>query len=192
MKKIFFIMAAPVLFASCSGNKEEKQEKQDLSQLPLTDTVLIKKGAHLVMVSGCHDCHSPKMMTEHGPVPDPALLLSGHPEKLPLASYDTATVKNWVLFNMNMTAVRGPWGTSFSANLTPDPSGIGNWTEQQFSNALRKGYFKGVEGGRMLLPPMPWPNFAQFTDEEVHAIFAYLKSIKPVKNYVPAPISPGA
>lgn len=144
------------------------------------------------MVSGCNDCHSPKMMTEHGPVPDPDLLLSGHPEKLPLATYDTATVKNWVLFNMNMTAVRGPWGTSFSANLTPDPSGIGNWTEQQFSNALRKGYFKGVEGGRMLLPPMPWPNFAQFTDEEVHAIFAYLKSIKPVKNYVPAAIPPGA
>jgi hypothetical protein len=192
MKKIFFIMAAPLLLVSCSDNKKEKQEKQDLFQLPLTDTLLINKGAHLVMVSGCNDCHSPKMMTEHGPVPDPALLLSGHPEKLPLAPYDTATIKNWVLFNMNMTAVRGPWGTSFSANLTPDPSGIGNWTEQQFSNALRKGYFKGVEGGRMLLPPMPWPNFAHFTDDEVHAIFAYLKSIKPVKNYVPAAIPPGA
>lgn len=190
MKKILFILAAPVMFAACSENT--KEEKPDMSQLPLTDSTLIKRGAHLVTVSGCNDCHSPKMMTERGPVPDPALLLSGHPEKLPLASYDTGTVKNWVLFNMNMTAVRGPWGTSFAANLTPDPSGIGNWTETQFSNAIRKGYFKGIEGGRMLLPPMPWPNFASFTDEEVHAIFAYLKSLKPVKNYVPAPIAPGA
>ena len=186
-----FILSAPLFMLACTENKKE-EAKADMSQLPLTDPILIKQGAHLVSISGCNDCHSPKKMTEMGPVPDESLLLSGHPEKLPLAPYDTSTVKNWVLFNMNMTAVRGPWGTSFAGNLTPDDTGIGNWTEQQFSNALRKGYFKGVEGGRMLLPPMPWQNFASYTDAEVHAIFAYLKSIKPVKNYVPAPIPPGA
>lgn len=186
MRKIFFVLAMPLLLASC----EEK--KQDMASLPLTDSTLIKRGAYLVGITGCNDCHSPKMMTEQGPAPDPALLLSGHPEKMPLAPYDSSTAKNWVLFNMNQTAIKGPWGVSFAANITPDQSGIGNWSEAQFSKALRQGWFKGMEGTRKLLPPMPWQTYSVMSDEDVHAIFAYLKSLKPVKNYVPAAIAPGA
>ena len=186
MKTVLVFLAATGLLAACSAHK-----KPDMAELPLTDTSLISRGHYLVAISGCNDCHSPKMMTEQGPVPDPSLLLSGHPEKMPLAPFDSSTAKNWVLFNMNQTAIRGPWGVSFTANLTPDPSGLGNWTEEQFSNALRKGYFKGVVGSRRLLPPMPWQTYAQRSDEDLHAIFAYLKSLKPVKNYVPAAIPPG-
>ncbi len=93
---------------------------------------------------------------------------------------------------MGGTAAKGPWGTSFAANLTPDPTGLGNWSEEQFFNAMRKGYYKGIEGGRMLLPLMPWPAYAQMTDEDLRSIFAYLKSLPPVKNIVPAPLPPGA
>lgn len=81
-------------------------------------------------------------------------------------------------------------GVSFSANLTSDSTGIGGWTEEQFAKALRQGKSKGLDGNRQLLPPMPWPNYITLTDADMKAIFAYLKSTKPVKNVVPAPIPP--
>jgi mono/diheme cytochrome c family protein len=151
---------------------------------------LVKRGEYLVAIGGCNDCHSPKKMTDHGPVSDPDLLLSGHPAQMPVSSFDAMTIKNWALFNVNNTAVVGPWGISFSANLTSDATGIGNWTEEQFKKALTQGKYKGLDGGRTLLPPMPWPNFIQMKDEDVKAIFAYLKSTKPVKNIVPAAVPP--
>ena len=85
----------------------------------------------------------------------------------------------------------GPWGTSFAANITSDETGIGNWTEEQFERALRHGLYKGMEGSRPLLPPMPWQNLANLKPEDMRDMFAYLKSTKPVENVVPAPIPPG-
>jgi len=55
---------------------------------------------------------------------------------------------------------------------------------------MTQGNYKGLENGRMLLPPMPWPNYRHLSDEELEAIFAYLQSTRPVKNVVPAPIAP--
>ena len=86
--------------------------------------------------------------------------------------------------------IDGPWGTSFAANLTPDETGIGNWSFGQFKKALTEGKAKGLDGGRMLLPPMPWPNYVSMQEADLRAIFAYLKSIPPVKNIVPAPVPP--
>jgi hypothetical protein len=79
---------------------------------------------------------------------------------------------------------------SFAANLTSDETGIGAWTEHNFITAMRTGKIKGLENGRTMLPPMPWFNFKNMTDEDLKSIFAYLKSTKPVSNLVPAPISP--
>jgi mono/diheme cytochrome c family protein len=152
---------------------------------------VVERGKYLVQVMGCHDCHSPKLMGPQGPYPDPDRLLSGHPAgtQLPPMPKDNA---GWALLTMDLTAAVGPWGTSFAANLTSDDSGIGSWTEDQFKRALKQGLYKGMEGSRMLLPPMPWQNFQNITDEDVHAIFSYLKSTKPVANVVPAPLPPVA
>ena len=67
-----------------------------------------------------------------------------------------------------------------SLNLTPDEeTGIGSWTEEQFSNALRNGI---VPNGPALRYPMePHP---RLTDSEVHAIYTYLRSIPKIKNKV--------
>lgn len=94
------------------------------------------------------------------------------------------------MFYPDLTAAAGPWGISFAANLTPDQSGIGTWTEEQFKKALTQGKFKGIDGARTLLPPMPWFNYTVLKDEDASAIFAYLKSINPVVNVVPQPIPP--
>ena len=96
-------------------------------------------------------------MTEHGPEPDPTRLMSGHPSNETTSTDGKKCRANgWILFSMNFTAFIGPWGTSYAANLTPDDTGIGAWTFENFKTAIRKGKYKGQEGGRDLLPPMPW------------------------------------
>ena len=84
----------------------------------------------------------------------------------------------------------GPWGISFAGNLTPDASGIGSWSLEQFSKVLKEGKFKGLENGRPILPPMPWQTYANLTDSDLEAIFNYLKSIPAVENIVPSHIPP--
>lgn len=155
------------------------------------DQALIKKGEYLVGIMGCNDCHSPKTMGPQGPEPVAGKLLSGYPADRPIPARNAAALKDWVLFNGDNTAAAGPWGVSFAANLTSDATGIGNWTEEQFKRALTQGKYKGLATNRTLLPPMPWPNYRNLKDEDLKAIFAYLKATKPVANVVPAPIPPG-
>ena len=153
----------------------------------MTQDELISRGEYLVTTGGCADCHSPKIMTDQGPVPDMERYLSGHPagDTLPPVPEAMANAP-WILFTPDLTATVGPWGTSYAANLTPDPSGLGNWTLEQFIRALREGKYKGLENSRPLMPPMPWQNFRNFTDQDLEAMFLYLKTLKPIDNVVPA------
>ncbi len=89
----------------------------------------------------------------------------------------------------DMTAWAGPWGVSFASNLTPHPvSGIGNWTESMFVQSMRTGKYMGTS--RDILPPMPWQSIGKLTDDDLKAIFAYLMSLPPIDNAVPAPLPP--
>jgi mono/diheme cytochrome c family protein len=160
-------------------------------QPPPTADEMIERGRYLVTIGGCNDCHTPKVFSGGGMSPDESRLLSGHPAdaKLPEFSFDDIGPGHWILFYEDLTAAVGPWGVSFSANLTPDEdTGLGDWTEEEFINALRTGTHRGI--GRPILPPMPWFDFAQATDEDLKAIFAYLKSIPPIRNEVPTAIEP--
>lgn len=151
--------------------------------------LLVQRGKYLVTIGACHDCHSPKVMTPRGPEPDPARLLSGHPADAPRPPVP-AESPDWVSFGMDLTSAVGPWGLTYSANLTPDATGTGSWTFEQFKTAIRKGKSKGLENNRDLLPPMPWQMYQNFTDDDLRAIFAYLQSLPPVKNLVPQPVPP--
>ena len=78
---------------------------------------------------------------------------------------------------------------SYTRNLTPDrETGLGEWTEQQFIDTMRTGRQQGR--GRQILPPMPWMAISNLSDEDLKAIFAYLRAIPPVKNRVPEPLPP--
>ena len=150
---------------------------------------MVKRGEYMVMMGGCNDCHSPKIMTDNGPMPDPKRLLSGHPANAKLPAVDASMIGpgKWILFSDDFTCAVGPWGMSFSANLTPDDqTGIGLWKAENFIQALRTGKHMGA--GRAILPPMPWFNFMNAKEEDLRAIFAYLKSLPPIKNQVPAPV----
>jgi mono/diheme cytochrome c family protein len=152
----------------------------------------IQRGQVLVFEGGCNDCHSPKISTPEGMFPDHTRLLSGHPAdvKLPAIPPGIIGPDKWLgLFIKDQTAWAGPWGVSFASNLTPDPkTGIGNWTEDIFILTMRTGKHKGM--GRNILPPMPWEDFSTLTEDDLKAIFAYLRTLKPVVNPVPSPIPP--
>ncbi len=152
----------------------------------------VERGKYLVTVGGCNDCHTPKIMTPAGPVPDTTRLFAGHVtgSEIPEIPAGLFAPGKWMaLTNGDMTAWAGPWGVSFAYNLTPDmQTGIGGWTEELFIQTLRSGKFMGMSRG--ILPPMPWQNLAQMPDEDLKAIFAYLKSIKPIHNVIPQPLPP--
>ena len=187
----------PMLLITQCGEK-----KADVSQMKAMASPLetenyhgfasqVAWGEHLVIIGGCHDCHTPKKMSARGPVLDSALWLAGHPADMPRIDIDRKEIESKGLaVAMDLTEWIGPWGVSFTANLTPDPTGIGNWDVEQFIYCLRHGVVKGIPGSRSLLPPMPFEMIGQMTDDEMKAVFAYLKSIKPISNLVPAPIPP--
>lgn len=191
MKKIASIIcltmiAGSAFIISCNNQQEHKA----VTASGISMDSMVNRGEYLVTIMGCDDCHTPKIFGPKGPELDMANRLSGHPAEMPIAQVNNEELKNWVLFNQITTAYVGPWGTSFAANLTRHETGIGNWTEQQFFKAMRQGKYKGMDNSRPLLPPMPWQNFGRASDEDLRAIFAYLKSTKPVDNLVPANIPP--
>ncbi|MBC5763346.1 c-type cytochrome [Ramlibacter albus] len=155
--------------------------------------VKVARGKYLVHTSACMDCHTPLKMGANGPEPDMSRLLSGHPQDVRVPPAPAVAENSFwnVIAGATMTAWIGPWGTSFTANLTPDPdTGLGNWTERDFRETIRTGRHMGR--GRPVLPPMPIPVYQNFTDDDLGAIFAYLRTIPAVKNRVPEPLPPAA
>src|SRR5882724_4887694 len=122
---------------------------------------LIERGAYLVTVGGCGDCHTPKTASMK---PDNARLLSGSPSNAPAPSKPSKPGE--VVSSAGSTAFHGPWGITYAANLTPDQqTGMAKeYTEALFIRAMRTG--KSPDGGS-ILPPMPWPNYAKMTDDDL-------------------------
>lgn len=125
-------------------------------QPDLSDTV--KRGAFLVRMASCADCHTPQ---EKGQ-PKPGFEFAGG-----------------LLFTT-------PEATVMAANITPDSSGVSYYDEDLFIQAIRTGKVKA----RSLSPIMPWSFYRHMTDEDLKAMFAYIRTIKPVKHTVDNTESP--
>jgi mono/diheme cytochrome c family protein len=79
-------------------------------------------------------------------------------------------------------ALNTPFGVIYSANITPDAgTGIGRWSETQFARALREGI--GADG-KHLYPAFPYTSYTKLTDSDVSALYAYIRSLRPVR-YTP-------
>jgi mono/diheme cytochrome c family protein len=150
----------------------------------------LARGKYLVTIAGCNDCHTPWKMGPKGPEPDMTRMLSGHPQAENLPPAPKLPEGPWVVTaSATNTAWSGPWGVSYTANLTPDPeTGLGKWTQRNFTETIRTGRHMGR--GRVVLPPMPIPMYKHFTDEDLQAIFSYLRTSPAVKNKVPEPLAP--
>lgn len=155
----------------------------------VTPPAQVTRGGYLVKTMGCTDCHTPTKMGPTGPEKDESRFLSGHPQDIVVTAAPKLEMPWMIASTATSTAYAGPWGVSFSANLTPDrETGLGDWTPQNFLETIRNGRHLGK--GRPLLPPMPFKVLALATDEDLLAIFAYLQTIPAIRNRVPFPIDP--
>lgn len=115
--------------------------------------------------SGCAECHTPRF-PENGQLDRTRLMAGG-------------------LFAIPETGF-----TTTAPNLTPDPdTGLGRWTEEEFVTAVRTGV---RPDGTVTLPFMPWPTYASWSDEDLRAIWLYLRSVPTVSHEVPASTLTGA
>ncbi len=114
----------------------------------------VKYGEYLAgPVGHCIACHTPRMKSTHD-------------------------YKNQ--FGAGGSDFRGPFGTSFAANITPDPeTGLGKWTDRQIKAAISLGW---RNDGTKMNPPMPYAYFKNIRGEDLDAIVAYLRSLKPIKK----------
>lgn len=171
------LMAAQTARSEAAGPDEEPD-------------ALLERGRYLVTISGCNDCHTPLHMGPNGPEPDWSRMLSGHPESLVMPPRPALPSGPWqIIAAETSTAWSGPWGVSFTANLTPDQeTGLGEWTLKEFVDTIRTGRHLGR--GRPILPPMPILMYKHMTDADLAAVYTYLRSIPAIRNKVPDPIVP--
>lgn len=178
------LLATMVVLAACNQKKTTMEPVDPVAE---SEKDIVDRGAYLVNVLGCADCHTPKKMTEQGPVPDMDKHLMGFDVSRPLPPKpEGVPLGPWILFNGELTAAVGPWGTSYAANLTPHETGIGTWSLEQFQKALKEGKYKGLDNSRPIMPPMPVQAYKHLNDDDVEAIYIFLKTIKPLDNIVPA------
>ena len=141
-------------------------------------TSYIERGNYLVNYLGhCAGCHTPL-----GPdgQSDMSLYLSGVPAKYAGTKVGRSQVAGFP----------GPRGARFyAANLTPDPkTGLGRWSEEQFVRTFKHGV--RPDGTKYATSPMEWNIYANMKEEDVRAIYRYLRTIKAIPNKVPANIPP--
>jgi mono/diheme cytochrome c family protein len=153
-------------------------------------TAQIARGKYLVDIMGCHDCHTPMKLGPNGPEWDMTRALSGHPEDAPPLPPANLPAGYMAAIGGTFTSFSGPWGTSFTKNLTPDKeTGLGDWTVEEFIATMQTGRERGK--GRPVLPPMPVQNLKALSDSDIRALFAYLQSLPAIKNRTPQPVEPG-
>jgi mono/diheme cytochrome c family protein len=181
-------VAAPASVALAASTSPARSDSGAHTTAARADVVA--RGKYLVTVAGCNDCHTPWKMGPDGPEPDMSRMLSGHPEQMELPAPPKLADGPWVVsVAATNTAWSGPWGVSFTANLTPDlETGLGKWTLRDFAATIRTGRHMGR--GRPILPPMPIRMYRNFTDDDLAAIHSYLRTIPVVKNRVPEPLPP--
>lgn len=146
---------------------------------------MVERGKYLVdAVAACGFCHTPRAGAEY----NMKMYLAGHVAGDAYPRYDFRSMRQLNIFLLtapSLTAFSGPFGTSFATNLTPDnETGLGEWTEKMFIDAMRTGHHQGNKDNRKIFPPMPTKHYAQMSDADLKAIWAYLKTINPVKNEV--------
>lgn len=178
--------AAFLFLTQCSDEKSDTSDIKPVTAQYGGFDSQVKWGERLVFIGGCNDCHTPKKMGPNGPELDMSLMLSGHPAAAPAPEFDAKeAAKKGLVVTQTFTAWTGPWGTTFAANLTSDSTGIGNWTEAQFVKCLKEKKWMGIDNTRPLMPPMSMMPVTEMSEDEIKAIFAYLKTTPGIKNVIP-------
>ena len=190
-RKLWMPLLVALAIVAAAFAAKPTNQPAPVSKPRIDKAAQVARGKYLVTIGGCNDCHTPWIMQPSGvPGPDMSRSLSGHPQQFPITSAAQLTSDRWGWAAApTNTAFSGPWGVSFAANLTPDKdTGTGIWTFEIFKNTIRNGRHWGV--ARPLLPPMPWFNYREMSDEDLAAVFAYTRTLTPIHNEVQTPLPP--
>ena len=174
MRQVFCLVSAFALSIALAPSAHAQAESQ------------VERGKYLVGITGCHDCHSPKIPGGMKPVPE--LMLSGRPQTTKVPSGAPGEVHA----SEDFTAFTGGWGSTVASNLTPDPATgmpAKGYNEKTFVATMRSGK---KPNGTAVMPPMPVDVYVNMKDDDLKAIYAYLKTIKPIRNAVRAGLAPPA
>lgn len=177
------VLMTPALGCQNKSDRQRAPAREVMKEMSFSTPS--DRGKYLVSVGACSDCHTPFKMGPNGPEPDMTRYLSGHPQDAKLPPPPTLPDGPWIWVGSGSnTAFAGPWGITYAANLTPDNhTGMGIWSEEMFLKAMKTGRHMG--SGRQIQPPMPQPAYAQMTDADLKAVYAYLRSIPKIGNMVP-------
>ena len=157
---VVYLRALPAIRNSLPATKIISPVKYFIRSVPepVTEAVQadvsspVKRGKYLVDMAACGDCHTPMKRGR------------------PVAGMEFAGGQ----------VSAGPWGKIASSNITPDASGMGNYTQAAFFRLMRTGYVDT----RQINTLMPWQSFGGQTQEDLEAEFAFLKTLAPVRHNV--------
>ncbi len=176
MKRISIFPLLNLFIITLSGNL--LAQEQILTEWE--QKTYVERGRYLVNnLADCIGCHTP--LGPGGPGdPDMKLFLSGVPAKF-------AGVKKGP---PQVAGFPGPRGARYyPKNLTPDAdTGIGKWTEDLFVRAFKDGI--RPDGTQYDKSEMQWKRYKNMKEEDIRAVYRYLRSIKPIKNKVPKNVPP--
>ena len=176
---IAVVLIGAVGFVTLAGG-----EAQESTQGRAPEHV-VQRGEYLVKIMGCNDCHTPWKMGPQGPEPDMTRFLSGHPEQIgPLPKAAAAAPYHLVRIRHEYCLQRA---VGRELHIQPDTRAQhrpGNLDGRDVHAGDPHGKHMGVS--RPINPPMPWPAYRNATDDDLKAIYAYLRTIKPIVNHVPA------
>lgn len=134
-----------------------------IAALPAQAETAVQRGAYLAAIMDCTGCHTPGVFMGK---PDMGRFLGGGDVGFQIPGL----------------------GIFYPPNLTPDAeTGLGRWNAEAIIAAVRQGV---RPDGRQLAPVMPYLSYAKLTDADARALVAYLKSLPPVRQAVPAPVGP--
>ena len=138
---------------------------------------------------GCHDCHTPMKIGPNGPEQDMARAPQRPPGERRGAAGANLPAGYLAVIGATFTSFSGPWGTSFTRNLTPDKeTGLGDWTVEEFIATMKTGRERGK--GRPGAAADAGAEPRALSDQDIRSLFAYLQSLPPIKNRMPQPIEP--
>jgi hypothetical protein len=184
-----FVVFAAAVAVACSAPEPPAERPAPAAAPAAAPVDPVRRGDYLVRILACNECHTPWSPGPNGrSMPDMSRMLSGHPSDLVMPPPPELPDGPWVwLGSGSNTAFAGPWGVSYATNLTPhEHSGMGIWTEEMFIRAMRDGRHMG--SSRRILPPMPWGAYSRMSEQDLRAIFAYLRTLPPIDNLVPDPV----
>jgi len=165
---VIFVLIVSTFFAGIA-------QDEDINDFGMTEEEMLERGEYLSHIGACVSCHTPQLDEYLGEDITPEQL-----KQIGLAYEETQDTENRLMAGGREFPL-GPAGVLISPNLTPDETGLGDWTDEEIEAALRIGVNRD---GRRLHPLMPYPNFFRWAESDMQALIMYLRTIPAVENEI--------